>query len=87
MAVRVGISSLVFVWVLMLLGPQCWCARVRLLQIGEGSFSTMFENMLPRGPVPPSGPSPCHNKVDLSEHYESPGKNDIICGVPFAKSP
>ncbi|KDP38044.1 hypothetical protein JCGZ_04687 [Jatropha curcas] len=29
-------------------------------------FSYLFENRFPRGPVPPSGPSPCHNKFILN---------------------
>lgn len=24
----------------------------------------LLQNQLPRGPSPPSGPSPCHNKLD-----------------------
>lgn len=26
--------------------------------------SYLLQNQLPRGPAPPSGPSPCHNKLD-----------------------
>ncbi|KAK2996919.1 hypothetical protein RJ639_025235 [Escallonia herrerae] len=29
----------------------------------DGVFKSVFQNQLPRGPVPPSMPSPCHNKL------------------------
>ncbi|CAK9157555.1 unnamed protein product, partial [Ilex paraguariensis] len=29
------------------------------------SVESLFNTQLPRGPVPPSMPSPCHNKLDL----------------------
>ncbi|KAK4753829.1 hypothetical protein SAY87_001933 [Trapa incisa] len=32
---------------------------------GGGGFKNLFKSRLPRGPVPPSGPSPCHNYYRL----------------------
>ncbi|KAK4371155.1 hypothetical protein RND71_010630 [Anisodus tanguticus] len=28
------------------------------------NYQSLLQNQLPRGLVPPSGPSPCHNKLD-----------------------
>lgn len=37
-------------------------------------------SMLPRGPVPPSGPSPCHNMFGQDHRLARP--DDTICGDP-----
>ncbi|KAG6715245.1 hypothetical protein I3842_05G241300 [Carya illinoinensis] len=43
-------------------------------------FKSRFQSQLPRGPVPPSGPSPCHNKLSPFKHTDSSFPNDyIIC--------
>lgn len=45
-------------------------------------YDALLENQLPRGPVPPSGPSPCHNKLDPfkeSKFYYTPDPDYIIC--------
>ncbi|KAJ0492463.1 hypothetical protein HanIR_Chr12g0575221 [Helianthus annuus] len=43
----------------------------------------LWISKLPRGPVPPSGPSPCHNMLDpySQSQYVSPQHQDqiIIC--------
>lgn len=44
-------------------------------------METLLKNRLPRGPVPPSGPSRCHNKLDPfneRKFYYLP-RNDITC--------
>ncbi|KAH6765328.1 hypothetical protein C2S51_016577 [Perilla frutescens var. frutescens] len=41
-------------------------------------FENLLENRLPRGPVPPSGPSRCHNKLDPSA-YEVATQEDSVC--------
>uniref|UniRef100_A0A2C9UGF2 Uncharacterized protein n=1 Tax=Manihot esculenta TaxID=3983 RepID=A0A2C9UGF2_MANES len=48
------------------------CARP--LKVAELGF--LLDNRLPRGPVPPSGPSPCHNKFSQS-HTDT--TDYIIC--------
>ncbi|OMO88080.1 hypothetical protein COLO4_20476 [Corchorus olitorius] len=55
--------------VFLLLATEGRCIR----QINKGvtkNFGDMFEPQLPRGPVPPSGPSPCHNKLGPYSHRE-----------------
>lgn len=44
-------------------------------------FKTSLEDQMPKGPVPPSGPSPCHNKLDpfKERKFYFPPPNSIIC--------
>lgn len=44
-------------------------------------METLLKTRLPRGPVPPSGPSPCHNKLDPFKEgkFYRFHKNDITC--------
>ncbi|KAL8549603.1 hypothetical protein ACS0TY_008447 [Phlomoides rotata] len=44
-------------------------------------MATLLKTRLPRGPVPPSGPSPCHNKMDPFKESKFHGFhwNDINC--------
>lgn len=42
-------------------------------------FNNLLENRLPRGPVPPSGPSFCHNKIDPSSYNGAKFQQDVIC--------
>ncbi|PIN09514.1 hypothetical protein CDL12_17904 [Handroanthus impetiginosus] len=45
-------------------------------------LGSLLENRLPRGPVPPSGPSPCHNRLDPfkeGKFYSLPPGNDVTC--------
>lgn len=63
-----------------------WCLTI--CSRGEGSrilkvrvMESLLLNRLPRGPVPPSGPSPCHNKyepLDENKFYNYPG-SQIVC--------
>ncbi|KAE8022834.1 hypothetical protein FH972_008603 [Carpinus fangiana] len=48
--------------------------------MSKRNFKSMFEGQLPRGLVPPSGPSPCHNKLSPFNYSEFSFPNDyIIC--------
>ncbi|XVF85345.1 hypothetical protein PTKIN_Ptkin17bG0110200 [Pterospermum kingtungense] len=44
------------------------------------SFGQYLWNIqqLPRGPVPPSGPSPCHNKLDPYTQSQFSFSNDYV---------
>ncbi|KAK7845385.1 hypothetical protein CFP56_009428 [Quercus suber] len=45
-------------------------------ELKEWDFKSTFEGQLPRGPVPPSGPSPCHNKLSPYNQSEYSLPND-----------
>lgn len=40
-------------------------AMGQAMKVKEIGFYSSIQNELPRGPVPPSDPSPCHNRVKL----------------------
>ncbi|KAL1553646.1 hypothetical protein AAHA92_14296 [Salvia divinorum] len=42
-------------------------------------FNNLLGNRLPRGPVPPSGPSFCHNKMDPSSYNGAKFQQDVSC--------
>ncbi|WOH07644.1 hypothetical protein DCAR_0727077 [Daucus carota subsp. sativus] len=42
----------------------------RSMRVKEMGFYNTIQNELPRGPVPPSDPSPCHNRVKLMHEGE-----------------
>ena len=43
-------------------------------------YKSLMESMLPRGPVPPSGPSPCHNRLSSFRYNKLSIPDDyIIC--------
>jgi hypothetical protein len=48
-------SCLVIFVVALLIVSRVECIR---------DFKSLFENQLPKGPVPPSAPSECHNKLN-----------------------
>ncbi|KAJ7943018.1 Transmembrane protein [Quillaja saponaria] len=43
------------------------CIRARATR---DYFKRTLDSQLPRGPVPPSGPSPCHNKISSFHNKE-----------------
>ncbi|KAK2981293.1 hypothetical protein RJ640_006994 [Escallonia rubra] len=43
----------------------------------DGVFKSVFQNQLPRGPVPPSMPSPCHNKLDPYRQSDASYPQDL----------
>lgn len=46
----------------------------------EKDYQSLLQNQLPRGPVPPSDPSPCHNKLDPFNQSDFSFHQDyIIC--------
>ncbi|KAF8399015.1 hypothetical protein HHK36_014882 [Tetracentron sinense] len=52
-------GTIILLFLLMAMVYTGWCTRVM-----EGRvFGETIQSQLPRGPVPPSGPAPCHNKV------------------------
>ncbi|XAR72259.1 hypothetical protein NMG60_11018840 [Bertholletia excelsa] len=57
--IRLGFILLIVV-VAAAMAPKGWCGRA----MKGDDFKKLFEDKLPRGPVPPSGPSVCHNKLD-----------------------
>ncbi|KAL6350791.1 hypothetical protein AAG906_031377 [Vitis piasezkii] len=53
-----------------------WCSRPMR---GE-DHQYLLQNRLPRGPVPPSGPSPCHHKFSpVSQSGASYTDDSIVC--------
>ncbi|KAK7407652.1 hypothetical protein VNO78_09633 [Psophocarpus tetragonolobus] len=44
-------------------------------------FKSLFESQLPKGPVPPSGPSQCHHKLSPYKYNKASFPDDyyIIC--------
>lgn len=52
---RLGLNSCLVIFVVALLVVS----RVESIR----DFKSLFESQLPKGPVPPSAPSQCHNQV------------------------
>ncbi|KAG5532211.1 hypothetical protein RHGRI_026738 [Rhododendron griersonianum] len=75
--------SLVFIFFIIVaasLAPRGWCVRAMGERNREHYFKAMFENRLPRGPVPPSDPSPCHNKLGPYQQSQLSYTSDfVIC--------
>lgn len=40
------------------------------MKVKDLGFYSTIQGRLPRGPVPPSDPSPCHNRVELKHESE-----------------
>lgn len=59
---RFDVRGLVFLLVL-LISSILMVSSIRDIE-KKNYQSHLLQNQLPRGPVPPSGPSPCHNKFD-----------------------
>ncbi|KAK1419858.1 hypothetical protein QVD17_29244 [Tagetes erecta] len=78
---RHRVFLLVLVTIMMLLTTGTRASRV--LKVDRGIFGNdgLWYSRLPRGPVPPSGPSPCHNMVDpyAQSQFVSPHDQTIIC--------
>lgn len=72
-----GLRFVVFLFlVLLAMASMGDCIR----ELKEWDFKSTFEGQLPRGPVPPSGPSPCHNKLSPYNQSEFSLPNDyVIC--------
>ncbi|WRX16571.1 hypothetical protein QQP08_009058 [Theobroma cacao] len=71
---------LVIVLFLLLLAKASMGGCIRPINKGTKSFGHLFDTQLPRGPVPPSGPSPCHNKLDPYDYRKVSYSNGyIIC--------
>ncbi|GMN38732.1 hypothetical protein TIFTF001_007963 [Ficus carica] len=53
----------------------------RAMKGAERDYKSLMESMLPRGPVPPSGPSLCHNKLSPYRYKQLSFPEDyyIIC--------
>ncbi|KAM0986738.1 hypothetical protein ACFX2I_010923 [Malus domestica] len=63
------ITYLIFLLLLLGMASMGSCRRV-LKEVRVDEFRRSVQGMLPRGPVPPSGPSPCHNKLSPFRHTE-----------------
>eukprot|EP01018_Ginkgo_biloba_P012574 Gb_26992 [translate_table: standard] len=50
------------------MGMQDFHPKVTVDQ--KGSYKSLYNGMLPKGPVPPSGPSPCHNSFPENEYTD-----------------
>ena len=56
-----NLKWLVLVWMVVSMGTaaRVGCSRAWMMDTKELEYA--LEGRLPKGPVPPSGPSPCHN--------------------------
>lgn len=45
-------------------------------------FKSLFESQLPKGPVPPSGPSQCHNKLSPYKYNKASLPDDYYTICP-----
>ncbi|PON78737.1 Transmembrane protein [Parasponia andersonii] len=82
--IRIHVLVVLVVLALAILGLRVSCRRVQWKETRDQKKSLMkslMESMLPRGPVPPSGPSPCHNKFSPLSHTQIPFPDDYI-GCP-----
>ncbi|KAL7586987.1 hypothetical protein Lser_V15G37216 [Lactuca serriola] len=81
MGFRHRVFLLIVVMLIVLLVIRTSGARVakgdKVLSSNEG----LWNSRLPRGPVPPSGPSPCHNMLGPYKQSQvvSPQDQIIIC--------
>ncbi|PIN25993.1 hypothetical protein CDL12_01272 [Handroanthus impetiginosus] len=69
-----------FLFVLQLVAMASTGESARIMK--DGVFQSLLENQLPRGPVPPSGPSLCHNKLNPLGENKMPNftdDNGIVC--------
>lgn len=73
-------GALIVVILLLMMASRGWCGRTMSGRVFDGAAS--IQSMLPKGPVPPSGPSPCHNKVRSSHESEISHPDDVICYIP-----
>ncbi|KAK8655631.1 hypothetical protein V6N13_108205 [Hibiscus sabdariffa] len=71
-------SRLVVVVLLLLLSRASVGGCVRPISKGTTSFGHLFNTQLPRGPVPPSGPSPCHEKLGPYNQRQFSYSHDFI---------
>ncbi|GMJ13320.1 hypothetical protein like AT2G01379 [Hibiscus trionum] len=73
-------SRLVVVVLLLLLSRASVGGCVRPISKGTTSLGHLYNTQLPRGPVPPSGPSPCHEKLGPYNQRQISYPDDfIIC--------
>ncbi|XAR52499.1 hypothetical protein NMG60_11020617 [Bertholletia excelsa] len=73
---KVAMSILVLIIMLATLATRGGCTRpVR----EKGWAERMFKSRLPRGPVPPSGPSPCHNRLSPYRQSQLSYTQEDIC--------
>ncbi|PON98184.1 Transmembrane protein [Trema orientale] len=78
--IQIHVVVVLVVLALAILGSRVRCRRVPWKEMRDQKKSLM-ESMLPRGPVPPSGPSPCHNKLSPLSHTQLSFPDDYI-GCP-----
>ncbi|XVE74715.1 hypothetical protein DITRI_Ditri12bG0039700 [Diplodiscus trichospermus] len=72
-----GFTVVVF---LLLMAEASIGGCIRPINKGTKNFGHLFNTQLPRGPVPPSGPSPCHDKLDPYSHQRfSYPHHYVIC--------
>lgn len=77
------INYTVFLILLLLLSSIVMEAKARWLNKGDGDHHGL-SSMLPRGIVPPSGSSPCHNIVDRKRTHHPPLAFPPPFAPPFA---
>ncbi|MFS7959484.1 hypothetical protein Hanom_Chr08g00691651 [Helianthus anomalus] len=81
MELRLRVFFLALVTVIMLLVTGMNAARVPKGDLAGFGKAGFWNGKLPRGPVPPSGPSLCHNMLGpfKQNQFGSPQDQTIIC--------
>ncbi|KAI3744403.1 hypothetical protein L1987_57483 [Smallanthus sonchifolius] len=67
---------------LLLLGSTMMGAKARRVNKGDDDHKGLL-SMLPRGIVPPSGPSPCHNILERKRTHRTPPASSPPFAPPF----
>lgn len=75
---RFGLNSSLVTFVVTLLLLLGIVSRVECVR----DFKSLFESQLPKGPVPPSGPSLCHNKLGPFKDNKVSFPDDYYIGCP-----
>ncbi|KAM0961205.1 hypothetical protein ACFX2A_020981 [Malus domestica] len=76
------ITYVIFLLLLLRMTSTGSCSRV-LKEVEADEFKRSIQGMLPRGLMPPSGPSPCHNKLSPFRDTELSYNHDdyVMCPV------
>nr|QRG29088.1 IDL3 [Rosa x burboniana] len=75
---RLLVGFAIFVLLLLGMASVGSCSRP-LKNLKEMEIKSLMEAKLPRGPVPPSGPSRCHNKLSPTKNTQLFTQDYVIC--------
>lgn len=72
---------LIVIILVLMMASRGRCGRTMNGRVFDGWAS--IQSMLPKGPIPPSGPSPCHNMLRASHQDQLSHPHDVICNIPW----